>query len=211
MRAVIALLTMVVSLIACADEKVTPPAFKEGVDYQVLSQPVRTRNSNKIEVTEVFWYGCGHCFTFEPMVHQWQKQQADDVDFQQSPVTWNAAATVHARAFYTARALGVMDKLHQPIFNALNLERKKLANIDSLADFFVQHGVDREKFIKTYNSFGVDNQVKQADSRARGYKITGTPELIVDGKYRVSARTAGSQAKMLQVVDYLIATIRAGK
>lgn len=211
MRAVAAIFALMFSLVACADEQASKPAFEAGTHYAVLDNPVKTKNPNKIEVTEVFWYGCGHCFKFEPMVHQWATQQAQDVDFQQSPAMWNGAMEMHARAFYVAKALGVFDQVHQPLFNALNLERKKLATPESLAAFFADHGVDKDKFEKAYKSFGVTSQVKQADSRARSYKITGTPELVVDGKYRVSGTMAGGQAQMLKVVDYLIAKIRAEK
>ncbi|NIB39541.1 thiol:disulfide interchange protein DsbA/DsbL [Pseudomaricurvus alkylphenolicus] len=211
MRVLAAIFALMFSLMACAEGPASNSGFQEGKHYVVLDNPVRTRNPNKIEVTEVFWYGCGHCFRFEPMVHQWQKQQGTDVDFQQSPAMWNNDMEIHARAFYTAKALGVLDKVHQPLFNALNLERKKLSNIDALADFFAAQGVDRSKFVKAFNSFGVTSQVKQADARARSYKITGTPEMVVNGQYRISARMAGGQQQMLKVADYLIAKIRAEK
>ena len=211
MRSILAVFALMMSLVACADEQSPKAVYKEGTHFAVLDNPVRTRNPNKIEVTEVFWYGCGHCFKFEPMVHQWEKQQAEDVDFQQSPAMWNGAMEIHARAYYVSKALGVLDLTHQPMFNALNLQRKPLNNVDQLGAFFAELGVDSDKFQKAYKSFGVNSQVKQADARARSYKITGTPEIVVDGKYRVSARMAGGQAEMLKVVDYLVAKIRAEK
>ncbi len=211
MRSIVAVFALMISLVACADDKMAQPAYQEGKDFVVLDTPVRTRNPNKIEVTEVFWYGCGHCFKFEPLVHQWEKQQADDVDFVQSPAMWNGPMEIHARAFYVAKALGVFEVMHQPMFSALNLQRKPLNNVDQLSAFFAEYGVDEEKFKKAYNSFGVTSQVKQADSRARSYRITGTPEVVVNGQYRVSARMVGGQAEMLKVVDYLVAKIRAEK
>ncbi len=211
MRSIVAVFALMISLVACADDHSASATYQAGTHYTVLETPVRTRNPNKIEVTEVFWYGCGHCFTFEPIVHEWESQQADDVDFRQSPAMWSGPMEIHARAFYVAKALGVSDKTHQPMFSALNLQRKPLNNVDQLSDFFVELGVDAEKFKKAYNSFGVTSQVKQADSRARSYKISGTPEIVVDGKYRVSARMAGGQAEMLKVVDYLVSKIRAEK
>lgn len=209
MRVLLVVLAMMFSVAACAEDSATKPLYEAGVHYEVLDEPVRTRNPNKIEVTEVFWYGCGHCFHFEPLIHQWAGEQKADVDFQPSPAMWNNTMEVHARAFYTASALGVLDKLHQPLFNALNLENKRLNDENSLADLFVSHGVEREKFLKTFNSFGVTSQVKQANARARSYKITGTPEMVVDGKYRISSKLAGSQENMLKVADFLIQKIRS--
>lgn len=188
--------------LACSAD--SPAQYQEGKNYQLLPQPVRTRSPDKIEVVEVFWYGCSHCFHFEPMVEAWASQQADDVDFWQSPAMWNGAMKMHAQAFYAARAMGLSEELHQPLFNALNLERKRLVKKDEIEEFFVSHGADRDKFRKTFDSFGVKSQVSQADARARSYQISGTPELIVNGKYRVTARLAGGQANMLKVVDFLI-------
>lgn len=224
MRIFAAVIAMMVSLVACAEESApVQPQYEAGRHYQVLGTPVRTRDASKVEVAEVFWYGCGHCFTFEPMVQQWKKQQASDVyvlqspalwgevDLKAKPLTWRNPMAVHARAFYTAQALGVSDKVHMPIFNALNIERKKLATADELADLFASYGVEKETFIKAYGSFGITSQVQRAYSNMLGYKITGTPQMVVNGKYTISARMAGGQAEMLKVVDYLVAKERAAK
>lgn len=195
-----------------AEEAAAPAAeaasFVAGTHYDVLPQPVRTRNSSKIEVVEVFWYGCPHCYHFEPLINAWKQAKADDVDFWRSPAMWNGAMKVHAQAFYTAKALGVLEKLHTPLFTSLVVERKRLADEGELADLFAAYGVDKKKFSDTFNSFGVVSQVKQADARARSYKISGTPELVVNGKYRVSSGKAGGQKEMLDVVDFLVAKER---
>lgn len=180
------------------------PQFQAGVNYDVLAQPVRTRNSDKIEVVEVFWYGCPHCYHFDPLVNNWKQKQADDVDFWRSPAMWNGVMKVHAQAFYTAKALGVLDKLHNPLFTSLVVERKRLGTEEELADLFAAYGVDKKQFSDTFKSFGVVSQVKQADARARSYMISGTPELVVNGKYRVSSGKAGGQQEMLEVVDFLV-------
>ena len=198
----IALLTFLLAGFAQAE-------YQAGKHYQVLDTPVRTRDSSKIEVVEVFWYGCGHCYQFEPLVKQWQKGLAEDVDFWSSPAMWGGNMQVHAQAFYTAKALGKLEQLHEPIFTAINVHKKALANADQLADFFAEYGVERADFDKAFNSFGVKSQVRQADARQRGYQIKGTPEMVVNGKYRVSGRDAGSHANMLKVVDHLIELERA--
>jgi len=183
--------------------------FVAGKHYQVLDQPVRTRDSSKVEVVEVFWYGCSHCYSFEPLVKQWHARQPDDVDFWQSPAIWNGAMETHARMFFTAKSLGIFDKIHEPLFTLMNVERKRLTDTDDIEDVFADFGIDREEFRKTFKSFSVNSQVKQANARARSYKISGTPELVVNGKYRVSGREAGGQMEMLKVVDFLVNKERA--
>lgn len=185
--------------------------FVEGTHYQALETPVRTADPARIEVVEVFWYGCSHCYHFEPLLAKWKPGLASDVDFVRSPAMWNKLMAVHAQAFYAAQTLGVLEKMNEPLFAALNVDRKKLETEDEIAELFAQHGVKDADFRKAFNSFGVQASVKQADARARSYKITGTPELIVNGKYRVTARLAGSPENMLKVVDFLIARERAAK
>ncbi len=220
-QSLLSLATLLLPLWALAQPAVQPvqpiapdttpaaPHYVAGKDYIVLERPVRTLNKDKVEVVEIFWYGCGHCYNFEPLVKQWKKGQPRYVDFHRSPAMWNGLMQTHARAFYTAEALGVSDKLHEPLFTTLIVEKKRLANEQEIADLFVDYGVDREAFHKAYTSFTVNSQVKQADARARSYKIGGTPEIVVNGKYRVTARTAGGQAQMLEVVDFLVEKERA--
>ncbi|HUH38799.1 MAG TPA: thiol:disulfide interchange protein DsbA/DsbL [Spongiibacteraceae bacterium] len=178
--------------------------YVEGQHYIRIDTPVKTQNPDKVEVVEVFWYGCHHCYTFEPMVEAWQKQLPEYVDFHQSPAIWSGPMRLHAQAFYTAKALDVLDKVHSPLFNALNVEGKRLLSKDEIGQVFVDQGIAKADFDKAWSAFGVSAQVNQADARARSYKISGTPEMIVNGKFRVTARSAGSQAGMLDVVDYLI-------
>ena len=184
-------------------------AYVAGKHYALIDTPVRTRDSSKVEVVELFWYGCSHCYHFEPIIGAWEKTIPADVDFWRSPAMWNAPMKVHAQAFFTAKALGVLDQLHEPMFTTLLVERKRLNNVDDIADLFADYGVDREKVKKTFNSFSVVSQVKQADARARSYKIQGTPEVVVNGKYRVTAGLAGGQANMIDVMNFLIEKERA--
>ncbi len=186
--------------------------YKEGQHYQVLPDAVRTRDASKIEVVELFWYGCSHCFRFEPLLQKWETSLGKDVDFWQSPAMWNEPMKLHARAFYVIESLGLADKkvreMHHAMFDALNVSGKKLASKGELAEFFASHGISQEDFNKAFDSFGVGSKVNLADARARSYKISGTPELVVNGKYRVSGSMAGSAADMLKVVDHLIAMER---
>ena len=111
---------------------------------------------------------------------------------------------MHARAYYTAEVLGVLEKIHQPLFDAMNLKKQKMATTDELAAFFAKNGVSKETFLETYNSFSVDSKVRRASDLSKRYGIDGVPSLIVNGKYRTSGSLAGSREKMLKVVDHLI-------
>ncbi|WP_372864980.1 thiol:disulfide interchange protein DsbA/DsbL [Spongiibacter sp.] len=202
-----------VSAKAATEQRASPPASAvNGEGFVRIAQPVRTSDPDKIEVSEVFWYGCSHCFDFEPMVHAWSKQLPDDVVFVPSPAMWNDLMVLHAQAFYTAKALNILDQVHQPLFDEINLKKNPLRDRDAIEQVFLAHSnVSAETFRKTFDSFGVKSQVRQADARARSYGIAGTPELIVNGKYRVTGRAAGSKANMLKVAEQLIEQERAAR
>lgn len=197
-------------LVACAGQA-AEEIYKAGEHYAVLREPVKTRDPNKIEVVESFWYGCPHCYHLEPMIVEWLSKTQEDVDFWRSPAMWRDVMVVHARAFYAAKTLDILDKIHMPLFEVLIVERRKLATEQEMADFFAEHGIAAEKFKKAYNSFSVTSGVRLADSRSRSYKITGTPEIVVNGKYRVDAKMAGGQQQMLDIAEFLIAKERAAK
>lgn len=198
-------------VLVLVSQQVFAEAYQAGRDYEVLPQAVPTKDKTKIEVVELFWYGCGHCFSFEPMIIAWKANQANDVNFMQMPAMWNKTMKLHAKAFYTAKALGVLDKLHQPIFNAMNVDKKRLRNESEIAELFAKHGIDKNTFSGTFNSFGVNSQVSVAEAMARKYRLQGTPEMVVNGKYRVSTSLTGSQQKMLKVVDFLVNKERAAQ
>ncbi len=193
---------LLLPLTACQAE--TEVTYQAGTHYEVLPQAVATVDPGKIEVAEVFWYGCGHCFTFEPMVSEWKSEQPDDVAFVGVPAIWAPQMEVHAKAYYTAKALKVLDKVHLAIFEAMNLQKKKLQTKQEVEAVFVANGVSAEKFSKTFDSWGVSQQAKMSQVKQRAYRTQGTPELVVNGKYRISARMTGGQAQMLEVASYLV-------
>ncbi len=206
-RSLMALLAWLVISVASVSVK-AQELYMAGKHYAIIDTPVTTSDKDKIEVVEVFWYGCSHCYNFEPLINAWKKVQPEDVNFVPYPGIWNATMQTHARMFFTAQALDVLDKVHTPIFQALVMERKRLSSPQEIENLFANYGVDREKFKAAYNSFGVTSKTKNAVKRSQQYKITGTPEMIVNGKYRVSASMSGGQAEMLKVVDFLVAKER---
>jgi protein dithiol oxidoreductase (disulfide-forming) len=185
-------------------------AFQEGVHYERLPIPVETRHGDKVEVVEVFSYACVHCMNFQPIVHQWEQQLPEHVDFYRMPATFNDAWRALAQAYYTAEALGVTERVHGPIFAAIHQRGVNLAIRRAWPrSFETEAGISKDQFNQVYNSFSVRSRVQQADARGRAYRLTGTPTLIVDGAFRIDARMAGGNGAMLQVVDHLVAERRA--
>jgi thiol:disulfide interchange protein DsbA len=176
----------------------------EGTHYQTLDAPVQTDGDGKIEVAEVFWYGCPHCYRFKPIVEAWEETLPDDVKFVMLPAALGRSWEPHARAFYALEATGDLSKVHDALFEALAGEHRSLETPEALANFVAGYGVDADEFIKNYNSFGVNARLQQAQSKIRGARITGVPAMLVNGKYKVSASMAGSHEAVLKVVDYLI-------
>jgi protein dithiol oxidoreductase (disulfide-forming) len=183
-------------------------AFAED-GYNRISPPQPTQTGDKIEVVEIFWYACPHCYDFEPYIHEWLQNKPDDVEFRLMPGIFRKSWIPHAKAFYTAEKLGVLDKIHGPLFKALHREKKKIHDEKSLRKFFVKQGVDKAEFTKIYNSEEIDTKAKQAFVMGQRYKVTGTPAMIVNGKYMISGSTAGSFENVLKVVDNLVDKERA--
>lgn len=216
MRHIAALVIALFPLLVFAAEPVavakpaaaTVASYIEGKHYILLDAPVRPQDPSKIEVVEVFSYLCGHCFHFEPLVSAWTKIQKADVAMVPVHANWGEAMTPYQRGYYTAVLLKVKDKSHQAIFNRLHIEGKDLVNAQAWADFLSSNGVTKQAVLSSYNSFAVNSMMAQADARILGYKISGTPELIVDGKYRISSRLVGSQEEMLKVAQFLVNKVR---
>jgi|TARA_B100000809_G_scaffold151089_1_gene148507 thiol:disulfide interchange protein DsbA len=178
--------------------------FVAGRHYEILDSPSVTRDPSKVEVVEVFWFGCNHCYALESNILPWKKTLPKDVDFWKSHATWNPTLKIHARLFYSAKALGIEDKIIPAAFTAIQREGRFLTGSSELEYFFRGFGVDKEKYLSVSNSFGVNNAVKQADKRMRQWSITGVPTLIVNGKYKVSGTREVGTDKLLDVVDFLI-------
>ena len=183
--------------------------FEEGVQYQAIGNPVPTVSGDKIEVLELFWYGCPHCYHLEPELETWLKNKPDDVVFVRLPAILGPSWELHARAFYTAEMLDVSDQMHKSLFERLHKEKKPIRNVEQLKEVFIAQGVSAQDFDNTYKSFAVVTKTNRARQAASLYGIKGVPALVVNGKYRTSAREAGSDKKMLDVVDFLVERERA--
>ena len=183
----------------------TAAEFEAGKHYKVLEEPVAVMQDGKIHVEEAFWYGCSHCYALEPKIKPWKKALADDVAFERVPAMFGRAWVVHAQLYYAADALEVLDQVHNDIFDAIHLQKRRLVTREDQRDFIIaKTGVTAEAFDKAYDSFAVNSRMKRGDQRIRSFKIGGVPALIINGKYVVDATSAGSQEGMLEVADYLI-------
>ncbi len=177
--------------------------YEAGVHYFELPTPVVV-STKGIEVTEYFSYGCNHCYQFEPILAAWVATLPEDVTFTRTPAMWNQGYTLLAQTYYTLLAMDLLDKMHLEIFNAIHLKRRNIRSPEDMAEFLSELGVDPLAFVKVFNSFGVTSSLRMADARGRAYRATGVPTLIVQGKYRIEAGSAGSTQEMLKVAEYLI-------
>lgn len=179
-------------------------SIEEGVHYQVLANPQPTETGDKVEVLELFWYGCPHCFKLEPFVEKWSEHVPEGAEFRRMPAIFSKVWALNAQGYYTAEALGILDKVHRPMFDAIHVQKQKLFDEAALARFFVQQGVNREDFIKTFRSFAVKTKTNRAGVMTRRYGITGVPAIIVNGKYRTGVSMAGGEEQLWEVVNALI-------
>ena len=181
--------------------------FVAGQDYQVLAKPVKVEMPGKIEVREFFWYGCGHCYTLEPHMQTWLKQLPKDIRFVRTPAAMNPLWEQAARAYYVSEALGVRQKAHLQLFHDIHAKQKPILEQAQLAKFYTRYGISEAKFNSTYKSFAITSKIAQAQDLAKRYQLSGVPAVTVNGKYIVQ----GEDAKVTQVVDYLIEKERAAK
>lgn len=182
--------------------------YQEGKEYLVLANPQPTSSDDKIEVVELFWHGCPHCYRLEPLLAEWLTSKPEDLVFIRMPAVLGKNWELYGKAYYTAEFLGVEDKIHQALFNALHNDRKKIRDEAALRDLFVEQGVSAEDFGNTFNSFAVDVKLNNAKQMTKRYAITGVPTLIINGKYSTSASQAGSNENLIKVMDFLIAQER---
>ncbi len=179
--------------------------YNEGVDYKLISPAVKTSNPDKVVVTEIFWYGCPHCFRFEPYINRWAANLPDTVFFEQVPSVLNPRWADHARTFYSLKLMGKQQALHEKIFDAIHVKRQRIDRLDSIAEFIAEQGVDEKQFRETFASFPVDALMRKNLQKESKYGHNGVPAVIINGKYLTSATMAGSNERMIQVINFLVA------
>lgn len=198
---------------ACSNAETAAPAaasIQEGRDYVVLPTPQPTSAPGKIEVVEVFGYWCIHCAHLDPTLDTWKKTMPADVSLRYVPAVFSGGVDEYfARAYYTAETMGVLDKTHGEMFKAAAVEHR-IKSPNDILNFYAEHGVDKQTFEATMNSFAVNAKIARTKQMLPGYALDGTPGLIVNGKYRV-LNSQGGWEKTMAVVDQLIVMERAAK
>ncbi len=192
----------------------TPANPQSGTDYRTLDKAQSTDSGNKIEVIEFFWYSCPHCKAFDPDLTAWVKKQGDKIAFKRVPVMFREEMMPEQRFYYALEAMGKADEMQEKIFKAIHTDRQRLDKEGAIVDYVVKHGIDKQKFLDLYNSFGVQTKVRRAAQLQEQYKVDGVPMIAIDGRYVTSpsiiAASIGNQteaalhAATFQVMDALL-------
>lgn len=185
----------------------SPADPKNGVDYQTLSapQPVQA-TGKKVEVIEFFAYHCPACNALEPTLNQWIKKQGDNIVMRRIHLPFQGPADPEAHLFLTLEAMGKLEQYHPRVFQAVHVQRQRLMKDDQIIEWAAKNGLDRAKFMETWNSFGVTSKLRRLESLSKGYKVTGTPTIIIDGKYVVSPSQVAEANKIQDMGQLMQAT-----
>ncbi len=186
-------------------------AAAQQYSYTELKPPQQVATKGKIEVIEFFWYGCIHCYNLEPYIESWEKKLPSDVEFKRVPAVFNQRWGYDAAIFYTIEAMGLFNKLHRSLYDAIHKERLRTDDRQAMDQWLAKQGVDAKKFNETLKSFGVQSKTRRATQLTVAYKIDGTPALAVHGRYTVSPEQGRTQQGMLQAVDGLVEMVRRQK
>ncbi len=186
----------------------TADSFEQSYKNIRPAQPTQTED--KIEVVEVFWYGCPHCYDFEPYLDQWLATKPDDVEFRRMPGIFNKSWIPHAKTYFTAIKMGVLEKIHHPLFAALHKKKERLYTEQALQEFVTRRGVDSSEFTKIYHSNEIETKIKQAFVMGQRYGVTGVPAVVINGKYLTNGTMARSYDNLLKVIDKLVDRERQG-
>jgi thiol:disulfide interchange protein DsbA len=195
---------LVAGLAVLATQVSLAAGLVEGQQYTALRPAVPTNvATGKVEVVEVFWYACGHCYLLEPKLEAWDKKgRAPYVQLVRMPAVWNDVLKLHARLFYTIEVLGRPD-LHDVVFREINVKGNRLETPQKIEAFMVAQGVAKNDFQKTFNGFAVESKLARAVDLNKRYRITSTPTVVVNGKYVTDASMAGGEEQLFQVINQL--------
>ena len=176
--------------------------YELGKDYQLIDNPLPVRQDGMVEVSEIFWYGCNHCYSFESTINNWDANKPDYVKFSKMPVTWSQIHQLHASLYHTIEALKLGKGAHTAVFTTIHKENNFLASQKSVVKFLSKLGVEEEKSKQYLNSFAVKQKVSRGIQVSKQLRITSVPMIIVDGKYMIVSKP--SRQEMLEVLDYVV-------
>ncbi len=189
-------------LMACQGETVAQTV--DSSKFKPVREQMTVTTGDKIEVAELFWFGCGHCFALEPALKQWKKNIPSNAEFKKVPAIFSARWEFHGQAFYTMQALGVPEKAYDEFFNSIHIKRAPLNNLGQLVSFLKQFDISEEQVESAFNSFDVNNKMRAAKKITRQSGASGVPAMVVDGKYLTNQQLSGGTQEMFQVIDQLI-------
>ncbi|HBE91053.1 MAG TPA: disulfide bond formation protein DsbA [Gammaproteobacteria bacterium] len=179
--------------------------FEEGVNYTRYPRAFPVATGDKIEVREIFWYGCPHCYNIEPEMQRWEKNSMpDNAELIRMPGIFRESWVPYARAFYAFQAMGILDKMHDALLIEIHQKKNRITTREQIADLVEAKGFDRKAFLSAYNSFSVDSQSRQAAIMTKRYGITGVPAIIVDGRFVTGAGQAGGQKQLFELINHLV-------
>jgi len=213
---------LIAAALAASTAFASPTAPVNGADYTTLAQPQPVQaTGKKVEVIEFFAYHCPACNMLEPSLNQWVKRQGDNIVMRRIHLPFQGPADPEAHLFLTLEAMGKLEEYHSRVFNAVHVQRQRLMKDDAIIEWAAKNGLDRAKFMETWNSFGVTSKLRRLQTLSSNYKVSGTPTIIIDGKYVVSPSQVGEANKIqgieptmqatMQVMDALVKKAAATK
>ncbi len=182
----------------------SPVLAQSNQGYAVVDPPQPTKDASKVEVLEFFWFGCPHCYAFEPTINRWAEDIPEHVSFVREAPPLNPSWEGHSRAYYAAEALGVTQQFFEPMFDAIHVGRRPLRDPKRIAEFAGELGLDADKFYKAMTSFTVESGIKRAMNLAYHSGVTGVPSMLINGRYRTGASLAGGNDGVIRVIDALV-------
>ena len=190
----------------CLNVPTNAQEFIEDVNYVRVSKPQAVQTGDKIEILELFWYHCPHCYYLEPYLNRWLKDPPEYIEYVRLPAVLAESWQFDARVFYTFEALGVTEEMHEAYFDAIHKERKPFVTEEEVASWAGEYGIERQVFLDAFfNSFYVNSKVETARKLTRAFETDGVPTIIVDGKYRTKVSLAGGHDELIDLINYLAA------
>lgn len=201
---------LVAGLVALGTPAVAQPLVP-GKDYRLLQPAQPVDNPKRIEVIEFFWYGCPHCADLQPALKAWMTKKSPDIEVRRVPAVFRENWIPHTRLFYTLEAMGHVDRLHDEVFKAIHEQKTDLGDLAKMQAWVARRGIDPKKFAEVYGSFGIDSRVQRSIQMSRSYQLTGTPSLVVNGRYMTSPAMTQGFERTFAVIEQLAEQIRSGK
>lgn len=182
---------------------------EDGREYRTLGKTVPVdAPAGKIEVVDFFWYNCGHCNAFEPLLQAWSAKVAADVTLRRIPVAFRDSMVPQQRMFHSLEAMGNIGELHPKIFEAIHRDKVDLSRLQTMTEWLTRQGVDAARFTELYNSFAISAKARRSTEIQNLYQVEGTPAFGIAGRWYTDPTLTQNTSRLLQVAEFLIAKAR---